>query len=451
LLVGALAAGLLFGSFSANVLGVAEPSWFAGFQEDTAALILGRMAKSRQDGLLSGGAFNGWGSADASAPGGRGEWLGGAAVGFQRRAYLGEARVGAWQPYFSQPGGQGLIFSAIDRRLPLAPASRLRFLHHLNCAYSALVLAGLVMWLHRELGGAAALAGLASMLLSPWLVVFGRSLWWCLWAFYLPMVALLWILRWQRASPTRRALPCALMVFLGLLLKDFFNGFEYITAAVVMALVPFVYEGTLERWRGGAFARLAAASAGAAAALAVALLALAAQVAAVKGGARAGFDHLVYSFQKRTHADPTGLPAAYRKSLEAPTRTVVRTYLDGACFDAGRWPWLAKAAKAARLPARVTYAFLAWLFLGASALALLPRGRWRARGRWRPALALVAATWFSALAPLSWFAGFKAHSYIHTHMNFVAWHMPFTILGFATCGLALRGLFLQRPNEVAPT
>ena len=49
-------------------------------------------------------------------------------------------------------------------------------------------------------------------------------------------------------------------------------------------------------------------------------------------------------------------------------------------------------------------------------------------------IALICATWFSILAPLSWFVIFKAHSYIHTHMSFLLWQMPFTLFGFAVFG-----------------
>jgi hypothetical protein len=52
----------------------------------------------------------------------------------------------------------------------------------------------------------------------------------------------------------------------------------------------------------------------------------------------------------------------------------------------------------------------------------------------RTSAALLAATWFSLLAPLSWFVLFKAHSFIHTHMDAIVWHMPFVLLGFAVVG-----------------
>jgi hypothetical protein len=55
--------------------------------------------------------------------------------------------------------------------------------------------------------------------------------------------------------------------------------------------------------------------------------------------------------------------------------------------------------------------------------------------------------WFSLLAPLSWFVIFKAHSYIHTHMNFIVWQMPFTFFGFAACGLLVERFFAHRPSS----
>ncbi|MFZ4696234.1 MAG: hypothetical protein ACOYMV_14025, partial [Verrucomicrobiia bacterium] len=239
-LVGALATALLFGSFFSNILGVADPGWFAKHQNDTEALVLGRMVKSRQDGFFSAGGFNGWGSAADLPKTTRDQWIGGKALDFQRQAYLEGLRFESYCAYLSQPGGQGLLFSFLDQRIPLPASARLLFLRTLTSFYSALVLALLVMWLHREFGITPALAGLASMLLSQWLIVFGKNLWWCLWACYLPMVAILWILRWQRTFAGRHTFSCGLVVFLALLLKDFINGFEYITTVVVMVLVPFV-------------------------------------------------------------------------------------------------------------------------------------------------------------------------------------------------------------------
>jgi hypothetical protein len=52
----------------------------------------------------------------------------------------------------------------------------------------------------------------------------------------------------------------------------------------------------------------------------------------------------------------------------------------------------------------------------------------------------MLSTWVSILAPLSWFIIFKAHSYIHTHMNYIVWQMPFVLFGSALCGVVLAGV-----------
>ena len=52
-------------------------------------------------------------------------------------------------------------------------------------------------------------------------------------------------------------------------------------------------------------------------------------------------------------------------------------------------------------------------------------------------IALIWTAWFSILAPLSWYVIFKAHSFIHTHMSFLLWQMPFTFFGFAVFSAAV--------------
>lgn len=48
--------------------------------------------------------------------------------------------------------------------------------------------------------------------------------------------------------------------------------------------------------------------------------------------------------------------------------------------------------------------------------------------------ALIASTWLSIFAPISWFVLAKEHSYSHFHLNYVVWHIPFTLFGWAMIG-----------------
>jgi len=85
---------------------------------------------------------------------------------------------------------------------------------------------------------------------------------------------------------------------------------------------------------------------------------------------------------------------------------------------------------------KVRYGYLILLFMVMSVVLFL-RSKKILSERRRHYIALIWTTWFSMLAPLSWYVLFKAHSYIHTHMSFLLWQMPFTFFGFAVVGCAV--------------
>ena len=57
-------------------------------------------------------------------------------------------------------------------------------------------------------------------------------------------------------------------------------------------------------------------------------------------------------------------------------------------------------------------------------------------------LGIIAVTWLSLLSPLSWFVLFKGQAVVHTHTNYLAWHMPFTLLGYAMVAWLLRCIWI---------
>ena len=54
----------------------------------------------------------------------------------------------------------------------------------------------------------------------------------------------------------------------------------------------------------------------------------------------------------------------------------------------------------------------------------------------------MATTWLSILSPVSWFLIFKGQAYVHTFTNYLAWHMPFTLFGYAMCAYLVRSMAL---------
>ena len=159
------------------------------------------------------------------------------------------------------------------------------------------------------------------------------------------------------------------------------------------------------------------------------------QIGAVKGGFIDGVTHVIWSFGKRTYGEAGDYPAVYAASLEAGTIGVVMTYMNGIFFDLNNYLSQANSFVTDYL-FKIRYYYLIVFFIVVSILLSI---RSTAKQR-QQHIALIWTAWFSILAPLSWFVIFKAHSYIHTHMSFLLWQMPFTFFGFAVFGAAVIAL-----------
>ncbi|MEE2911317.1 MAG: hypothetical protein VX830_13020, partial [Candidatus Poribacteria bacterium] len=171
-----------------------------------------------------------------------------------------------------------------------------------------------------------------------------------------------------------------------------------------------------------------------------------------KGGLKAGFHHIfVYSVGKRTHGDAGSYPEVYANSLKADVITVIKKYLNGYIFDFNQM------LASSNPDLKVKYQTVIVVFALVSCLVLLchflfQQGKLpQLEDSIDKLMALSIALWFSLLAPVSWMVIFKGHSYIHTHMNFITWHMPFTLLGFGLVGtclsLLVTTIYNLRPNQ----
>ena len=149
-----------------------------------------------------------------------------------------------------------------------------------------------------------------------------------------------------------------------------------------------------------------------------------------------GVEHVIWSFGKRTYGEAEDFPPVYAASLNAGTLSVVITYMNGVFFDLNNYLSIENAFISNFL-LKIRYYYLIVLFIAMSALLFWRSHKVMQTSRQRHFIALICATWFSILAPLSWFVIFKAHSYIHTHMSFLLWQMPFTLFGFAVFGTAV--------------
>ncbi len=399
---------------------------------------MGRMVKSRQDGIFSAGGLNGWGNAKKVDH----EWIPSNARGPQYNAYLYNYTFENYHTYNSQPGGQGIIFSLLDKLIPISSVAKFWLFYILTSLLTAIALTLIIVWFYKEFGGLAAIFVLGSAVLSHWLTVFGRNLWWSTWGFYLPMIAILYFLKRYKDSTNKHFIWFSALVFFSVSIKCFINGYEYMTTTLVMMVVPFVYYGIVDKWDRNQWLKYSiGTSVSCGLAIFLSLMMLCIQIGAVKGGFMDGIDHVFYSIGKRTHGEAEDYPEVYAASLNAGTFGVVITYVNGIFFDFNNYINIGKSFLSEYV-FKIRYSYLIVVFFAASIVVFL-HSRQKTILYNSCNMALIAATWFSFLAPLSWFVIFKGHSYIHTHMSYLLWQMPFTLFGFAVIGYCVT-IFLKQ-------
>ncbi len=309
---------------------------------------------------------------------------------------------------------------------------------------TAFIFTFFIIWVQRRWGWATALFTLVTICFSQWITVFGRNLFWVLGAFYLPFVAALWYLQKYEQSARHPFRNAFWLMFSAMLLKCLFTGFEFITTPLIMAITPWIFYAIVKQWRWKIFLQKAAtASAGVVAAVIAAIVWLMVQLSFVMGSLGKGFQYILFSFGKRTHGSSDNFDPIFQKSLDSSLWDVLMAYWNGHVFNLTHWsdhPLWQSISRISFGSCILFFLFVSILVFSSKTIRQFPAFR-------RQQIALTAMLWVSLLAPLSWFIIFKGHSYIHTHMNHIVWHMPFMLLGAVLTGSML-SFFVRQISEL---
>lgn len=420
------AAASMFLGFYRDQWGLVREKKFSLFQKGDESYVIARMVMTRQSGLLSYGGLLGWGDLDVDES----EV---ADPQYQRQydVYFSGGSFQSYLPKQSHPGFQGLLFSLLDRVSPFAPIENLRLFRMLNSGLLALTLTGVIAWFLRAVGFLPALMVFASIVTSAWMTLFGRNLFFVTWIFYLPLLTLLWRLEGEKEG--RRLSDRGLfgLMLTLILVKCLFNGYDFILPTLGLAASPILYYAIRERWEARSVVRrLILAAAGMGLGIILSLLVLSVQNMIVSGSLQGGVQYILETFARRTLGGSSTIPALYEEAYRASTWEILKTYFSESYFGKAYFPYYA-----------VTGLFAIASVLYLTAQKLRPGdAEERSRG-----MALLWTTWLSLLSPLSWYVIFKSVAYFHTHMNYLPFHMPFTLFGFALCGYTVFVIF-QRVN-----
>ena len=399
------------------------------FQEH---MVIARLAETRENGIFSNGALLGFLNGSA-------EDFDAERLELEYQIYLNEEKFQYFSAYTSNPGLQGIFLGVFDELTDFDPTINLNIFHAAESVLTSLVLGGFVYWATMELGLFAGVFTLVFIASSEWMTFFGGNIYWNLWAFYLPLVTTSLYLMKYSASQNFNQLRLGLILFIAMTIKCTITGFEYITTAFIMPFVPFVFYAIKDSWGMPKFiTRTIRTSIGAFIGVATGFAILFLQIMQIKPGIREVIDTISYALGKRTYGDPSRYMFE-AESLKANLLPVLTTYINGRAIR------LSQILNIDKPSIETSYQDVFILYLCSTVILLFMIGIFKGlRAHRTVSWALITTTWISIAAPLSWFILFKAHSYDHTHMNFIIWQMPFTLYGFALSGHTI-GTIIEIP------
>lgn len=316
--------------------------------------------------------------------------------------------------YRSQLAFQGVIFSIIDSISPFSKEFNLSFFYFITTILSSLSLTFFIVWIKEEFNIITSFFTSIFIFGSLWIIIFSKSLWWCLWSFYFPFVSLLFFLK----RPNNLSqLKLFKTVFFWFFIKCIFSGYEYITTAVIMCLIPILFYGILGKWslrkiiKTGLTASLAIVLS-----IIISLTILIYKISNLNINPMNGFDYIVETFLRRSQDDPNKYSGLMYESMNCSILEVIKMYINFSIYSL-------KINKF-QLSINILHISVA-LFIISIILFFL-----KFKTENKKLIPLIITLWVSSLAPFSWIIIFKGHSYIHIFMNSIIWYMPFLLLGF---------------------
>ena len=429
---------LLTLSFYSNLFKVAVPVHYTEYETFEEGLVIGRMVKAEKDGFFASSGFMG---VNYLRPDSIKDELRVNDLGLrdsivsenqfdQIKYYLGEKDApDGYCVYVSHSGGQASLYYLIQKALPFSNETNYQILRFLNAMLMAIGFLVFIGWVLRNFGIIAAIITFLFIFLSPKIVMFGgNGLWWSVWNFYVPFLALLLILEKRHSSPgTISDKNIFVTMFLAVLVKFFFSGLELSSTAMLYIFIPIVYYSYLEKQRFAQFFIFSfKAGLVALGAVLVQFIILILQLCTYLGSLGGALGYLQTAFVRRssfvqftdmegTDNDPSSLSFVWNN--------VIKYYLGENSSDWGFTPVFI----------RFRFVYLIFIIIVCTGILWFLTRKLHDRKY----VALILATLLSVVCPLSWFIIFKEHAFWHIQLDIIVWYMPFLLLGFAIIGTAI--------------
>jgi hypothetical protein len=416
-----LAAVLLALQFKTHLIPVAGKVWFDNFANQTESFVLGRLAYSEQNGILSEGALLG---SSKGVPKGIEERK------YQYTVYFESIPINSFWLYKTPPALHSLIFTSIGAISPLTNRQNHQLFLWMCSFFSAGVFTWFLWWVAQTFGLFPAVIGLFLIFLSPWLVVSGGHLYWVSGSLLVPLVIGLHLHHNERQDKSIAPWLFFIATTLGVLTKCLINGFEIVTSICVLATIPVFFYAILDKWPFRRFAtRFLIVATGAIFAVLISAGVLVKQINSAPSSNMDGVTYLKERFLIRSKGEfldqNQAIPERIKESQLKPYNQILKKYLDEGAF-------YLPPGKDGR-PHKISFKFFLVLLVALTLAQLF---------YFRDHLmkTLLASAYIGLLGPLSWIVIFKSHSYLHVHLNSLFWYLPFMLflyVGYAYAGKLL--------------
>ena len=417
---------IITSSFYNNRWGLVNEEFHKYWRSIFDQFVMGRLVKSQQDGVFSAGGLLLIGDTDHYDVTSK-------TIRHQYDSYYGGQEFSSYWVYRSTPGLEGVIFSAIDKYTGFEPETNIRLFRLGTSILSAMVFALILAWIEIEFGIFSYLIVLASIVFSPWLALMGGSLYWQLWSLYIPFAITLTLSAYFSSGGNYSTRVMGVAVLAANLIKVLFTGFEFITTTLVSLTIPFVYYSVRESWSFDLLTkRFFRATGFAILGTFLGLGVLLGQISFESGSLHTAFQYVAEALGRRAVGNPADHSGLIADALGANQWEVIKTYMTGPAYGLG-----GDFIGGMNINSLSHLAVLI-LFSLFSIVLYFSIQRSEKIKMERKATALLAATWCSILAPLSWLVLFKAHAYIHTNLDYFVWQLPFLMLGFALVGYSIK-------------
>ena len=412
-------------NFYQNKWKAVEPEYYEEWQTRYDRFVIARLVKTRQDGFWSAGGLLGLG--DVSTLDFRSS-----TNRHQYSTYQNGERFEIYTVYKSNPGFQAVFYGIMDK-MGIGGSAKLESFRGITSLLSAVGFGLIFAAIVTEFGILAGISTILFATFSIWIVLPGGSIFWNLWALFLPLIISGYLLTDASKRCIYNARRIYLLLFIATLLRILFSGFDIITTGMIMTTVPFVYYAIKDKWEWKLFLdRFIKSGFAISAGTLTGMVIMLVQIIANDGSLVSAFNYFEDRFGHHLAGSSKYFTSGNVQATPISIIEITRKYLVMPAINI-------------RLPGpdrQVLYWHLVVLFAACTALYFLFHKK--REGYPRKAIALIATTWYSILAPLSWYILFRPHSTIHTHVNTMGWQMPFTLLGFALCGFVITDLFRKQ-------